>query len=103
MKVTIRPEFGCHPLWLQDSDDVAANVPPEDLGLPTSLCNQLRQWAACYELTFCDEYPPDSGFASSIDEAAFALRGRELAHMVAGALPEAEVAFSFGGREWRDT
>lgn len=39
----------------------------DELGLPESLLNQIKGWDRIFQETFCDEYPPDSGF-KTIDE-----------------------------------
>ena len=77
-------DYHCAPLWLDSTSslwrdtDWVGPIEPEELPLSRELRAALRAWAATYDRTLNDDYPPDSGFASAAEEAAFEAEGRRL-------------------------
>lgn len=69
-------DYQCFPLW-KDGGEIG-NVNPDDLSLSAELKAALRDWAGAYDKTLNKEYPPDSGFVSPAEEAAFEAEGRRL-------------------------
>ncbi len=69
------PEYGCSPIWLYDGINLVQNLEISELAVSKSLKNAIQSWANTYESTFDDDYPPDSGFANKLDEAAFESAG----------------------------
>ena len=73
--LTLRAEFGCWPLWSADG----SNVDPAGLSLSAALLQDLDAWVLLYERTLCEEYPPDSGFATEQERAEWDALGGRLA------------------------
>lgn len=76
-KMKLMVDYQCFPLW-EESDGDTKNVNPDDLPLASELKSALRNWAASYERTLNQEYPPDSGFINPEQEAAFEAEGKRL-------------------------
>ena len=81
--VKVMADYHTFPLWSRDSGD---NIGPDDLPISPGLRDALRAWAARYDATLNEEYPPDSGFASAEEEHAFTADGLALARRVAAEL-----------------
>jgi len=76
--IKVMPDYGCFPLWHNDDDDVG-NIDPESLPISSLLASQLKDWAAEYDETLNQEYPPESCFSSKEIELRFLAKGYELA------------------------
>jgi len=93
-------DYECFPLW-EVLDDGTMNVNPDDLPVAGDLKAALRIWAASYDRTLNQEYPPDSGFTTPEEEAAFEAEGRRLWEELQAQLgPEYKVVY-YSGREAR--
>ena len=75
-RLKLMTDSGCFPLW-GDSEE-GYNHDPNDLPLSAELKADLSSWAASYDRTLNDDYPPDSGFASPEEEDAFEAEGLRL-------------------------
>jgi hypothetical protein len=73
----LMPEYHAFPLW-EEREDGAGNVSPDELPLSPELRAALADWAAAYDGTLNQDYPPGSGFASPAEEEAFEAEGRRL-------------------------
>jgi hypothetical protein len=93
-------EYGNTVLWGIDAADIGP-IDLDQLPLTVDLKNALRAWAETYDKTLNQEYPPDSGFASPEDEAAFEAEGRRLWKDLQAQLgPEFRVSY-YSSREAR--
>lgn len=70
--------YGAPPFFCPDVDQMGY-WPPSDLDLPLDLIKKIQLWDGEYQRTFCEEYPPDSKFASEAELKAHNRRGEELA------------------------
>ena len=81
------PDYGCFPLW-EHGENAVGNIDPASLPLPTSLVSRLNEWAAEYDKTLDQNYPPNSGFLNREEEVKFVINGynlaKELKEMLAG-------------------
>lgn len=94
-------DYGCHPLWEYLDGDLVDNPDPDDLPLRDGLKAALHDWAASYDRTLNQEYPPDSSFANPEEEEAFDTEGRRLWDELRAALgPEYRVSY-FSNRDGR--
>jgi hypothetical protein len=71
-------DYKCWPLWWDRPDKEMGDVDPRTLPLSSELIERLYAWAAWYDSTLNEEYPPDSRFASEADEQSFLQEGRAL-------------------------
>ena len=76
-RLKLMSDYHCFPLW-EMQEGCYQNINPRDLPLSNELRSALHLWAASYDRTLNDDYPPDSGFASSQDEEAFEAEGLRL-------------------------
>jgi hypothetical protein len=76
--IRVRAEYECWPLWHTGPEDYD-NIDPETLPITAGLADDLNEWAAEFDRTLNQDYPPDSGFENPDDEQRWAERGRELA------------------------
>ncbi len=79
-RLRLMAEYHAHPLWDLDRP---GDVDPAALPLSAALAARLRAWAAAYDRTLNDAYPPDSGFPDAAAEQAFDAEGRHLWQRVA--------------------
>lgn len=70
-------DYGAWPLWVYSDGDLEDTPDPADLPVNDELKAALVNWAKCYDATFNDDNPSDSGFASPAEEA-FEAEGRRL-------------------------
>jgi hypothetical protein len=77
-RMKLMPDYGCSPLWEYLDGDLVDNPSPDGLPLTDDLKAALHAWAAAYDRTLNQEYPPDSGFASPAEEETFEAEGRRL-------------------------
>ena len=86
-RLKLMTDYHCFPLW-GDTEE-GYNRDPNDLPLADELKSALHAWAASYDRTLNDDYPPDSGFPSPREEDAFEAEGlrlwQELQAQVGGA------------------
>ncbi len=85
MRVKLMADYFCPPLWWDDRIRIGP-IELDEMHLPDGLKAELAAWAARFDATLDAAYPPDSGFASPEEEAAFHACGRDLAGRVAAAL-----------------
>jgi hypothetical protein len=85
MKLKVRADFQCYPIW-KDDDGLWLDIDPASLSISEGLAADFQAWAAAYDATFNEEYPPDSGFADQAAEQAFLATGRELSNRLAAEL-----------------
>jgi hypothetical protein len=98
--VKLMADYECFPLW-EVLDDGTNNLNPDSLPLTDELKVALRNWAASYDRTLNRDYPPESGFATPEDEAAFEVEGRRLwKELQAQLAPRSRVAY-YSSREAR--
>ena len=72
--LTMRADYSSWALWRPDG----SNLDPTTLPILPSLTQRLNDWAAQYDATLNDDYPPDSGFPTPEAAEAFDRAGREL-------------------------
>ena len=92
----LRPDYHCSPLWLPDGQalgEVGPDIDPDDLPLSPSLKQALWHWAAAYDRTLNQEYPPESGFPSRADAHAFQREGERLWNELRRELPATRVSY----------
>ena len=82
MKLKVQADFRCYPVW-KDDNGLWLDVDPASLPISEGLASDFNEWAAAYDATFNEEYPPDSGFADQAAEDAFLATGRRLANRLA--------------------
>lgn len=75
--IKLMAEYGGTVLWGVAPVDIGV-IDPDRLPLTTELKVALRAWADTYDKTLNEEYPPDSGFASSAEEELFETEGKRL-------------------------
>lgn len=78
--IKLMPEFFCYPLWDLDRGSLGYGAPidPTDLPITEDLKGSLVRWAAAFDATLDQRYPPDSRFATPEDEAWFRAEGHQL-------------------------
>jgi hypothetical protein len=64
--IEVRPDYGCHPVWMDASLGSRENTDPTDLPVEPALARDLHAWAAEFDATLDQDYPPDSGFAKDL-------------------------------------
>jgi hypothetical protein len=98
--IKLMAEYGGTILWSADPSSVG----PVELGtlpLTDDLKAAIRNWAAAYDRTLNQDYPPDSGFTTPEEAAAFEAEGRHLWKELQAQLgPEYKVAY-YSDREAR--
>jgi len=77
-KLHFEAEYLSTPLFDHSIESLGA-VAPEDLPISQDLRNEINHWNQEFQDTFCDAYPPDSGFSTSDAELNFKRRGAILA------------------------
>ena len=77
MRLQVRADFRCYPIWRED-DGLWLDIDPASLPISAELASEFDAWAAAYEATFNEEYPPDSAFSSASEEQDFLATGRRL-------------------------
>ena len=84
VNLRLRPEFGCCPLWDADTGD---NVSHYHIDIPLDLAERIENWDDRFQVTFKDDDPAESGFASPEEEQAYMEEGRAVARELAEAWP----------------
>lgn len=90
--IKVMSDYGCSPLWHSDEDEVV-NIDPESLPISSLLVSQLNEWAAEYDATLNQEYPPESCFSSKEVEIKFLAKGYELASALKAELGSITVTY----------
>lgn len=85
MKLKVRADFKCYPIWRYD-DGLWLDIDPASLPISEGLAADFDAWADVYEATFNDEYPPDSAFPDPAAKDVFIATGRELSERLAAEL-----------------
>ncbi|WP_144770057.1 hypothetical protein [Herbaspirillum sp. SJZ099] len=67
------------PPFFDPSIENMGHIDPSDLPISKNLCNEINDWNQEFQKTFCDFYPPDSGFPTPDAELDFKRRGAVLA------------------------
>jgi hypothetical protein len=75
--IKLMADYGCFPLWWASGE--VGNIDPNDLPLSPELRQLLADWARAFDQTLNQDYPPDSGFKSEVDEVEFKQQATRLA------------------------
>ena len=86
-------EYGNTPVFCADINEMG-HVGLEDLDLPENLIKEIHIWNSVFQETFCEEYPPDSGFHSYQKVLEHNSKGKDLARKIQNILG-AEVNITF--------
>lgn len=76
------------PPFFNTSPDKMGYIDISELKLSRDLQAQITKWDETFQLTFCDEYPPDSGFSSEIQLDAHNSEGMALCKRIQAELGE---------------
>lgn len=77
-KIKLMVDYGCDPLWWDESDEVG-DIDPATLPLSEDTIERLHRWAKAYDATLNWADPTDSLYFESADaEAAFESEGISL-------------------------
>lgn len=68
--IKLMADYYCFPLWEASPGEVG-NISPDSLPISNNLKKRLADWAAAYDKTLDEEYPPNSGFKSEKEELEF--------------------------------
>ncbi len=77
--------YGAPPIFNPDLDRMGY-VEVSELKLPPSLAKDINIWNQEFQKTFCEDYPPDSGFDSIASMEQHNAQGAELALLLQRAL-----------------
>lgn len=91
MKIKLMADYECSPLWWDNEPGKMGDIYPPDIGLNAALHADLFAWAARYDATLDQQYPPDSRFATKQELEEFVADGQLLAQRVCAALGPAFV------------
>lgn len=75
--IKLMADYGCFPLWKASGE--VGNINPNDLPLSQELRQLLVDWSRAFDQTLNEDYPPDSGFKSEVDEIEFKQQATRLA------------------------
>ena len=73
--------FGAAPIFIPDLDRMGY-IELTELKLPPTLIREIDHWNHEFQDTFCEDYPPDSGFDSLERKTQHNNRGADLAHLI---------------------
>jgi len=76
-KLKLMTDYDCFPLW-ETSNGGVENIAPNSLKISEELIKSLYRWAAAYDATLNQDYPPDSGFATEEELENFEKEGRKI-------------------------
>lgn len=76
-RIKLMADYGGTILWKNDASEVGP-IDLDSMPLTEGLKHDLQAWADAYDKTLNQEYPPDSGFPSPAEEAAFEAEGQRL-------------------------
>lgn len=71
-------DYHCYPLW-NVSPGECGDIAPNEIPISKELQQRLLTWAAIYNETLDQDYPPSSGFKNSQEESEFSNEGKKLA------------------------
>lgn len=80
-------EYLAGPVFCPDFEKMG-HIDVEELPVSEELKRAIQAWDSEYQSTFNDDYPPESGFASSELEVAHTRQGAELAERLQAELGE---------------
>jgi len=95
LHIKVMADYGCHPLWWDQEQDRVGDIDPDDLGLSRDLSERLEDWAARFDATLNQTYPPDSDFETPEARLRFIQDGEALSYSVAR-----ELGPAFAVRYW---
>ena len=98
--IKVMPDYDCFPLWAHGNNEVG-NIDPASLPISNSLISRLNEWAAEYDKTLDQNYPPNSGFQNKEAEVKFVIRGYSLAKELKAELNSIEVIY-YDIDNWRE-
>lgn len=103
VRVSLQPEWGTGPIWVAVGDTFAEPYDAEEitdvLDLSAELRNDIAAWDDQFTATLNYDDPPNSGFATPEDEAAWLAEGKRLALRLRAELPGADVSYgTIGGQ-----
>ena len=75
--IKLMADYHCYPLW-DMSPGECGDIAPSEIPISKELQQRLLNWAAIYNETLDQNYPPDSGFKDSEEESKFSNEGKEL-------------------------
>lgn len=87
MKTIIR--FGVSllaPPFFNANLDQMGHVDIDEMGLPKNVENAVIEWNQRYQDTYCEAYPPNSGFDNNADIDAHNAEGEDLCHQIQAVL-----------------
>jgi hypothetical protein len=70
-------DFDCFPLW-ENLKEGLDNIDPNSLAISEDLKESLSRWAATYNATLNQDYPPDSGFLTEEEAENFEQEGKRM-------------------------
>jgi hypothetical protein len=71
----INSEYQCSPLWVSSDGVVYENLDINASPFDESLRMKISDWAKTFENTLNQDYPPDSGFGTLVEEKQFEQNG----------------------------
>jgi len=74
-------EYGASPMFDPNVEQMG-HIAPSELGLPRSLIMDIEAWNQDFQSTYCDDYPPESGFSSPEQVCQHNCRGLELTRRI---------------------
>ena len=75
--IRLAAEYGASPIFCTDSDQMR-HLELDELPISEQLRRLLKDWDEAFQVTFNDEYPPDSRFPSEQEEIYHLKMGQEL-------------------------
>lgn len=108
VSVTVAPEWGSYPLWIEYSpDEPRDNAPAEslsDYGAEPSLISSINSWDDSYQAVYDPNDPASSGFESESRTNSWIAEGVALTRRLSAQLPPGvSVRFRKVGQEFRFT
>lgn len=85
--IRLSATYGAPPIFDADVQTMGY-VDPRDLPIDGFLLDKLEEWNDRFQQTFCDDYPPDSGFLTSSDYERHNSEGAALAAVLREELGE---------------
>jgi hypothetical protein len=97
LRVQLRPDWGVGPIWVAEPGDGFEAYDAEEvtdvLDLPLELRTDIAAWDDQFNATRNYDDPPNSGFPTPEDEAAWLEEGKRLALRLRTELPGADVTY----------
>jgi hypothetical protein len=76
-QLKLMADYDCFPLWKTSNGEVE-NIAPNSLNISEELIKSLYRWAAAYDATLNQDYPPNSSFATEEELNPFEKEGRKI-------------------------